>query len=246
MSLSRGALIVIEGCDRSGKTTQCAQLVSSLLKAGIPTNLQKFPDRTTSIGETINSFLQGNTKLDDRVIHLLYSANRWEFFSRMKEQLLAGTTLVVDRYVYSGVAFSGAKQGMNVKWCCQPDVGLLRPDVVLFFDLNPSVAAARHGYGDEVYEKLDFQTKVYDVYKVLSKLDTDIWKNLDAGCSVDVLHQKVMDTVLPIVEGVKHKPLDLLWSESAHLDKISMDSAHLDKISADSAHLNETKNSTTQ
>ena len=37
-----------------------------------------FSDRTTAIGQSINSYLQGKTELEDHAIHLLFSANRWE------------------------------------------------------------------------------------------------------------------------------------------------------------------------
>jgi len=35
-------------------------------------------DRTTAIGKMIDSYLQSKSELDDRAIHLLFSANRWE------------------------------------------------------------------------------------------------------------------------------------------------------------------------
>lgn len=35
-------------------------------------------DRTTPIGQMINSYLSGQTEQEDHVIHLLFSANRWE------------------------------------------------------------------------------------------------------------------------------------------------------------------------
>lgn len=35
-------------------------------------------DRSTKIGGMINAYLQSETELDDRAIHLLFSANRWE------------------------------------------------------------------------------------------------------------------------------------------------------------------------
>lgn len=41
------------------------------------------------------------------------------------------------------------------------EVGLPKPDVVLFFDVNPSVTATRHGFGEEILEKNDFQQSVY-------------------------------------------------------------------------------------
>lgn len=71
-----------------------------------------FPSRTTEIGSTINSYLKNSKELNDQVIHLLFSANRWEFLKEMQDLLNAGTTLVVDRYSYSGVAYSVAKGEM--------------------------------------------------------------------------------------------------------------------------------------
>ena len=35
-------------------------------------------DRTTPIGQMINSYLSGQSEAEDHVIHLLFSANRWE------------------------------------------------------------------------------------------------------------------------------------------------------------------------
>ena len=51
--------------------------------------------------------------MDDHAIHLLFSANRWEVAKSIREKLNAGITLVVDRYAYSGVAFTSAKAGMD-------------------------------------------------------------------------------------------------------------------------------------
>ena len=41
----RGALIVFEGCDRVGKSTQCRKLEEALENAGIEANLMDFPRR---------------------------------------------------------------------------------------------------------------------------------------------------------------------------------------------------------
>jgi dTMP kinase len=47
----RGALIVFEGVDRCGKTTQTTRLVDTLTKRGKDVRLMRFPDRTTATGE---------------------------------------------------------------------------------------------------------------------------------------------------------------------------------------------------
>lgn len=74
----RGSLIVLEGLDRCGKTSQSSKLVSHLEEKGFSVESWRFPDRTTSVGEMISAYLSNKSHLDDRAIHLLFSANRWE------------------------------------------------------------------------------------------------------------------------------------------------------------------------
>lgn len=93
--MARGKLIVLEGLDRAGKSTQCSKLVERLSQTGQEVKLVKFPgqivvsrryiritdtfvDRTTPIGIMIDNYLRGQNQQEDHVIHLLFSANRWE------------------------------------------------------------------------------------------------------------------------------------------------------------------------
>ena len=145
---------MLEGADRAGKSTQCARLVASLQAAGVDAAGWRFPDRTSGCGKMIDAYLKSQSELDDAAVHLLFSANRWEkrcaravrgrcaggdAFSRadaalllysalMEATLRAGTTLVVDRYAYSGVAFTAAKAlpGLDLEWC------KARPRLALF------------------------------------------------------------------------------------------------------------------
>uniref|UniRef100_A0A0E0LNX5 dTMP kinase n=1 Tax=Oryza punctata TaxID=4537 RepID=A0A0E0LNX5_ORYPU len=134
----RGALIVLEGLDRSGKSSQCARLLSFLQGKGCQAEGSRFPDRGTSVGQMISAYLANESELDDRTIHLLFSANRWEKRALMERKLLGGTTLIVDRYSYSGVAFSAAK-GLDIEWCKAPENGLIAPDLVVYLDVQPEV-----------------------------------------------------------------------------------------------------------
>mmetsp|Transcript_22908 Transcript_22908/g.38369 ORF Transcript_22908/g.38369 Transcript_22908/m.38369 type:complete len:98 (+) Transcript_22908:130-423(+) len=74
----RGAFILFEGIDRCGKTTQSKMLTETLLKQGIKAEHMRFPDRTTEIGKMINAYLTNSVDTDDKAIHLLFAANRWE------------------------------------------------------------------------------------------------------------------------------------------------------------------------
>ena len=46
------------------------------------------------------------------------------------EKLEAGVNVIIDRYAYSGVAFTASK-GLDIEWCKNPDRGLPKPDIVL-------------------------------------------------------------------------------------------------------------------
>ncbi|KAL5005126.1 hypothetical protein ScPMuIL_018582 [Solemya velum] len=208
--MSRGALIVFEGCDKSGKTTQCNKLVKSLTDYGAPTELMKFPDRTTAIGKLIDEYLSNKTEVEDHAIHLLFSANRWESVKRMQKLLDSGTTLIIDRYAFSGVAFTAAKQGFDIDWCKQPDVGLPRPDAVFYLNLGMEAASKRQSYGEERYEKLEFQTKVAKNFQLLA--DPSYWKTIDADKTVDDLHKELYNLTKTVIEEVKNQPIKTLWT----------------------------------
>ncbi len=58
---------------------------------------------------------------------------------------------------------------MDLKWCQQSDVGLLKPDLVIFLDVDPVVAQARGEYGVERYENPEMQSKVRNNYLQLKE-----------------------------------------------------------------------------
>ncbi|KAJ0980459.1 hypothetical protein J5N97_008714 [Dioscorea zingiberensis] len=209
---SRGSLIVLEGLDRSGKTSQSAKLVSYLKSEGISVESWRFPDRSTSVGQMISAYLANETQLDDRTIHLLFSANRWEKRSLMESKLRNGTSLVIDRYSYSGVAFSAAK-GLDTEWCKAPEVGLIAPDLVIFLDVSPERAAERGGYGTERYEHLEFQRKVAQHY---ANLQDASWKVIDGCLPVEDVENQIRELALNCLAKCRAgKPLTNLWLTSA-------------------------------
>ncbi|RYP69288.1 hypothetical protein DL769_005309 [Monosporascus sp. CRB-8-3] len=169
----RGAFIVFEGMDRAGKTTQAKLLQVRCIESGREVRFMRFPDRTTPIGQMIDSYLRGQSDVEDHVIHLLFSANRWEAVNKIKAELAAGHTVICDRFYHSGIVYSAAKQlpSLSLSWAKAPEVGLPRPDVVLFLDLEEAVARRRGGWGGEVYEKGEMQRRVRELFWGLSMGD---------------------------------------------------------------------------
>ncbi|CAA19357.1 Thymidylate kinase [Schizosaccharomyces pombe] len=206
---NRGRLIVIEGLDRSGKSTQCQLLVDKLISQHEKAELFKFPDRTTAIGKKIDDYLKESVQLNDQVIHLLFSANRWETIQYIYEQINKGVTCILDRYAFSGIAFSAAK-GLDWEWCKSPDRGLPRPDLVIFLNVDPRIAATRGQYGEERYEKIEMQEKVLKNFQRLQKEFREEgleFITLDASSSLEDVHSQIVD----LVSNVNiHETLDVL------------------------------------
>ncbi|KAM8888163.1 thymidylate kinase [Synchiropus picturatus] len=211
MACKRGALIVLEGVDKAGKTTQCSKLVRTLQQKGHPAEMMRFPDRTTTIGQLISAYLEKRSDLEDHTVHLLFSANRWEMVPLMKKKLEQGITLVVDRYAFSGVAFTGAKPGFSLEWCMNPDVGLPKPDLVMFLQLSPAAAAQRGQFGEERYETGGFQRAVQQRFEQLMKDKTVNWQVIDASQSVQEVHEDITTKSLNIMNSIDDQPLGELW-----------------------------------
>ena len=84
--------------------------------------------------------------------------------------------MLCDRYYHSGIVYSAAKQNpaLSLSWARAPEVGLPRPDLVLFLDLDEAQARARGGWGGEAYEKVEMQRRVRELFWGLSmgKIET--------------------------------------------------------------------------
>ncbi|EMP28640.1 Thymidylate kinase [Chelonia mydas] len=140
------------------------------------------------------------------------NVNRDDFKPLIKEKLNQGITLVVDRYAFSGVAFTSAKENFSLDWCKQPDVGLPKPDLILFLQLSTLEAAKRGDFGNERYENSSFQEKVLQNYYHLIKDKTLNWKTIDASKSIEELHNEIKSFTEEVMQEVQNKPIGELWN----------------------------------
>ncbi|KAL8772799.1 MAG: hypothetical protein Q9209_002144 [Squamulea sp. 1 TL-2023] len=200
----RGALIVVEGLDRAGKSTQCEKLFHYLEKKGHPVKHLRFPSTSTPIGKSIDSYLKGETQQEDHVIHLLFSANRWEAAPQINQDIANGITVVIDRYYYSGAVYSAAKNNPNLslEWAIQPDIGLPKPDLCIFLDLSPEGAAARGGFGSERYETGEMQKMVRKLFGELLRMpQNQEMVSVNAGGVVGEVHETMLHMVNNVFES---------------------------------------------
>jgi dTMP kinase len=106
-------LIVIEGLDGAGKSTQMKQLVAYLEKSGVICKQQHFPRTEGIYGQLIARFLRGElgaiNQVDPYLTALIYACDRLEFKADINKWLSEENVVLLDRYVYSNVAYQCAK-----------------------------------------------------------------------------------------------------------------------------------------
>ncbi|MCJ1394128.1 Thymidylate kinase [Xylographa bjoerkii] len=214
--MARGALIVIEGLDRAGKSTQCEHLFMSLEKDGFTVKRMRFPERSTAIGKSIDAYLKGETTVEDHVIHLLFSANRWEAAAQIRADIESGTTMIIDRYSYSGAVYSAAKENptLTLEWAWQVEAGLPAPDLCIFLDIEPEAAKRRGCFGAERYENAEMQQRVRSLFKRL--FTTTLGDNtvvIDAGRSKELVERDVLQSAKAFLDSKRRQePLNTFES----------------------------------
>jgi len=187
--MNTGLFVLFEGIDRSGKTTQTRLLVERLRaeRPDVPVVVERYPDRSTRIGALIDAYLTSAIELDDRAVHLLFAANRWECARRVERALAAGAVVVCDRYAVSGAAFTAAKGIASLEWC-------RAADIVFWLCLDAEDATKRGQYGDERYERVAFQRRVGQFYHELLN-DHSTTHAVDASRSIDEIAGCIWDAV---------------------------------------------------
>ncbi|KAH0564584.1 thymidylate kinase [Cotesia glomerata] len=206
--MERGALLVLEGCDRVGKSTQVKRLVKVLNNSGIKAEARGFPNRKTTIGKLIDEYLTSKKELAPEAVHLLFSANRWECSNDLIKTLNSGVTLVVDRYTASGAAYSATSTNQGLSWCKEPDRGLPAPDLVALITADEETIMSREGWANERFERQEFQRKVADNFL---KLKDETWKIVSGNQSIDEIHSELLQEALKIINQVKNSPIKLLY-----------------------------------
>jgi len=164
-------LIVIEGLDGAGTTTQVRRLVEHLNSRGQRAHATREPS-DGPVGKLIREMLTGGHAITGQAISqstfgLLFAADRLDHLQREVEpKLLAGTWVVSDRWYHSSLAYQGT--GADRDWITMLNARARRPDITVFLRVRPEVAAERRmaaGRTQELFEDLEMQREVDAGYR---------------------------------------------------------------------------------
>ncbi|HYB62918.1 MAG TPA: thymidylate kinase [Thermoplasmata archaeon] len=140
-SALRGRLIVIEGADGSGRTTEVALLKERLEVEGhavVDTGLR----RSDLVSAEIDRAKQGHT-LGAATMALLYAVDfADQLENKIVPALAAGSTVLADRYIYTLMARAVAR-GASRAWAQELYAFALRPELIVFLEARPEILLHR-------------------------------------------------------------------------------------------------------
>ncbi len=193
--------LVIEGLDGSGKSTQLKLLREYLEQNAVPYKYLHFPRLEEGVfGDLVARFLRGemgaNNQVDPYLVALIFAGDRADASAQIRQWMDEGNLVIVDRYVYSNIAFQCAKLASREErkrlrdWILEFEFGynnLPRPDLNLYLNVpfeftRKQLNIARNG-DDRSYlkgerdiheENLDFQEQVRQVYLSLQEHVDDL------------------------------------------------------------------------
>lgn len=193
-------LVVLEGLDGAGKSTQVKKLRTYL--ESLTGNLEyiHFPRYDAPVyGDLISRFLRGdfgsNEAVHPQLVALLFAEDRHGAGPAMKAVLDHGGNILLDRYVYSNIAYQCAKladpqEAEELRnWIFNTEYGdfeLPKPDLNIFLDVPigfvESKLRSQRGGSDRDYLEgaqdiheadIQFQIRVRDIYRRQCELDPD-------------------------------------------------------------------------
>jgi len=190
-----GRLIVFEGGEGSGKSTQAA-----LLAARLGAVLTHEPGGT-EVGARIRGIVLDpgiGTSLDVRAEALLMAADRAQHVAEVIRPALAqGDDVVCDRFTGSTLAYQGYARGLDVEelgWLSRWAAGGLEADVVFLLDVPAEVAVTRMKRDPDRMELAGsaFHRRVNAGYRSLADADPARWRVIDGSGSVGDVEARIL------------------------------------------------------
>lgn len=200
-----GVLIVFEGPEGCGKSTQARLLAAALGEAGRDVVLTREPGGT-EIGEAIRAILFRDWPyaMLPATEALLHAAARAQHVGeRIRPALIRGAVVICDRFADSSLAYQAGGQGLSMTAVRELQAFALdglQPDLRILLDLPIKVGLGRRFSEPDAVNRLDlagvaFHERVRATYHDLVRGDPANWVVIDAEASVERVFAEVLGAV---------------------------------------------------
>ncbi|MCX6574342.1 MAG: dTMP kinase [Candidatus Aminicenantes bacterium] len=167
----RGLLIVLEGIDGSGKTTQARALLRRLRRRGRKAAFFREPTRGRWGREIKRLAVRADSLTPEEQLDLFVKDRRENVALNLKPALAAGKVVVLDRYYFSTIAYQGAKGLDTGRIRRINEAFAVRPDLVVILDVDAAAGLGRiagRKTRDELFEREDYLVRVARIFRSFS------------------------------------------------------------------------------
>jgi dTMP kinase len=203
----RGRLIVLDGPDGAGKSTQIALLAERLRASGLTVQLLREPGGTAA-GEEIRKLVleQRGHELSPRAETFLFQAARAQLIEQLVRPALArGEWVLCDRFTLSTLVYQGlaGKVGRApVEALSALATGGLKPDryFVVWVPLNTGVARRSNRADDRMEAKGEkFLRVVSNAFRAEARRAPKLYRLIDGGAPVGAVQEAIWKHVEPLL-----------------------------------------------
>jgi dTMP kinase len=199
--VARGTLITIEGLDGAGKSTLSESLAAELAARGLRVELLREPGGV-ELSERIRALVKDPAlEVSPRAEALLYAAARAQLVAERLEPLLEdGTTVLLDRFVDSSLAYQGGGRDLGIEQVRAINMfatGMLEPDRTLLLRISPQEGRTRQGERAQEPDRLElegdeFFETIASAYDELARAEPQRVRVIDASRPADAVLREAL------------------------------------------------------
>jgi dTMP kinase len=168
MQLEKGILIVFEGIDGAGKTTQARSLLRRLRERGWEAVFFREPTRGRWGREIKRKAARDGSLTPEEELDLFVKDRRENVERNLKPALAEGKIVVLDRYYFSTIAYQGAKGIDPERIRKLNEAFAVKPDLVVILDVDARQGLSRitgRKTRDELFEREDYLVRVGEIFR---------------------------------------------------------------------------------
>jgi dTMP kinase len=199
-----GILVVFEGIDGAGKTTQAALLAERLSALGVEVVRTKEPTNGPW-GQKVRASASTGRLAPADELHAFVEDRKEHVAGLIRPALAAGKAVIVDRYYFSTAAYQGARGADPDELIRTNEAFAPKPDLLVLLTVTPQVGIARIGQRGDVSNLFEREEDLARSAAIFARLDGSYLLRLDGNRSIEELAGEILAAVraLPAMASVR-------------------------------------------
>jgi len=196
MKIKKGVLVVIEGIDGAGKTTQAKMLLHKLLKAGVDAVYFREPSDSRWGQEIKEKAVEPDSLSPEEELDLFQKDRKENVERNLKPALQTNRLVILDRYYFSTMAYQGAR-GIDPQRIQETNEQFaVIPDLVFILDVEPGTGLKRIENRKRKEELFEHEARLIRVREIFNGIQGNNIFHIDGTKSLEEIGNEIEKSVL--------------------------------------------------